>query len=111
MNTVISDQHPQVCFLHCEKLRALTNCKKRFIFGVLFSCKFIFGSFQADLFGRWGVDSHPSHPPAYAPVVSTDFFVPTILILSLNKDNLSRDLLPPGNVKNIYVIVSRFNMA
>ena len=40
--------------IHCEKLRALTNYKKRFIFGVLFSRKFIFGSFQADLFGRWG---------------------------------------------------------
>ena len=38
-----------------------------------FFCKFIFGSFQADLFGRGGggggMRSHPSHhPPAYAPV-------------------------------------------
>ena len=75
MNTVISDQHPQVCFLHCQKLRALKNCrKKRFIFGVLFSRKFIFGSFQADLFGRWGggggggecIRTHRTFP-AYAP--------------------------------------------
>ena len=25
INTVISDQQPRVCFLHCEKLRALTD--------------------------------------------------------------------------------------
>ena len=54
MNTVMRNKQPRVSFLHCEELHALTNKKKGFIFGVLFFCKFIFGSFQADLFGPWG---------------------------------------------------------
>ena len=41
-------------------LRCPCYANPRFIFGVPFFRKFIFGSFQ-------GVRSHPSHPPAYAP--------------------------------------------
>ena len=67
MNTVIIDQQPQVCFLPSEKLCALTNCKKKFTFGVLFSRKFVFGSFQVDFSasgrGGGGARSHPHRTP------------------------------------------------
>ena len=66
MNTVISDQQPRACFLHCEKLRVLTNWKKRFIFGILFfvssSLALSRRTFSARG-GGGGVRSHPSHPP------------------------------------------------
>ena len=54
-------------------LRALTNQKKRFIFGVLFFRLWLFpgGPFQTvgGGGGVGGVRSHPSHPPPYAPVL------------------------------------------
>ena len=47
-------QQPRVSFLHCEELRALTNSKKAsFMAFFFFFGKFIFGFFQAELFGPW----------------------------------------------------------
>ena len=61
--TVISDQHPRVCFLHCL---CCVRWQIRRKDSSLAFFSFVFGSFQADLFGLWGgggVRLHPSHPP------------------------------------------------
>ena len=72
MNTVISDQHPQVCFLHCEKLRALTKLARKdsslaFFFLVSLSLALSRRTFSAGGGGGGMGRSHPSHPHAYAP--------------------------------------------
>ena len=70
--TVISDKRPRVCFLHCEKLRALTNQKKRFIFRVLFIRKFYLWLFPGGPFrpvGGGGVHCTRRNPSSYAPAV------------------------------------------
>ena len=62
--TVISVQQPRVFFLHVRWQIRRKGSSLAFF-------SFVFGSFQADLFGLWGSGGFaPSHPPAYAPEMS-----------------------------------------
>ena len=77
MNIVISGQQPPVCFLHCEKLRSQTRRKDLPLAFFFFFRKFIFDSFQADLFGPWAGEGGAFTPvasPAYAPGGGGDKF-------------------------------------
>ena len=82
----INDQQPRVSFLPCEELCVDKLEEKIHLWPSFYFRKFIFGSFQADLFGPcvcvcvcgggggggWGMGGgERSHPlPAFAPVLA-----------------------------------------
>ena len=73
LNTVLSDQQQKKkpVYLLAQPSSMFSKSGPPLAFFFISSHFFsLISSFQADLFGPWGggVHSHPSHPPAYAPV-------------------------------------------